>query len=303
MSDEKYIGLREAADRLGVHYMTVYRYVRIGQLPAKRDGATWRVAVQDLDRLREPFPRPPRTRNSRQHRPAWLVDRLVAGDEQGAWQIIEEALASGTPTKEIYTDVLVPALRAIGSQWEDGRLSIAAEHQASAIATRLVGRLGPMFARRGLSRGTIIIGAPEGDLHALPSAIVADLLRGRGFDVLDLGANTPVTAFVECARSANRLITVLVGATSRDSVARLTEIAVSLRLEGIGAPILFGGHAIPAESDALALGADGWTGIDAESVLTAVEDLVLSPSVRSFNDERVTASKFDEPSKGAAGGI
>ena len=244
MSDETYIGLREAAERLGVHYMTVYRYVRIGQLPAERHGATWRVALTDLDRLRTPEQIPPRSRNSREHRPAWLVDRLVAGDEPGAWQIVEEALASGTSSKEIYTDVLVPALRTIGEQWQDGQLSIAAEHRASAIATRLVGRLGPMFARRGLSRGTIVLGAPEGDLHALPSAIVADLLRGRGFEVLDLGANTPVTSFVECARGANRLIAVLVGATSRDSITHLSEIAAALRLEGIGAPILFGGHAI-----------------------------------------------------------
>lgn len=275
MSDaiETSIGLREAAKRLGVHYMTVYRYVRIGQLPAERIGATWRVDVKDLERLRNPDLRPSRSGPSREHRPAWLLDRLVAGDEPGAWHIVEEALASGASAHDIYVDVLVPTLQTMGEQWEDGRLSIAGEHRASAIATRLVGRLGPMFARRGVSRGTIVLGAPEDDLHALPSAIVADLLRGRGFEVLDLGANTPVTSFVECARGANRLIAVLVGATSIESVTRLTEIADALRTEAIDVPICFGGAAVPSERVARTLGADRWSGMDAEALLAAVEDI------------------------------
>ena len=43
--------LQEAADRLGVHYMTAYRYVRLGKLPATKVGATWVVALQDLEPL------------------------------------------------------------------------------------------------------------------------------------------------------------------------------------------------------------------------------------------------------------
>ena len=39
------ISLQEAASRLGVHYMTAYRYVRTGRLPARRDGAQWFVDV------------------------------------------------------------------------------------------------------------------------------------------------------------------------------------------------------------------------------------------------------------------
>ena len=42
------ISLQEAADALGVHYMTAYRYVRTGRLPAVKDGAEWRVDPADL---------------------------------------------------------------------------------------------------------------------------------------------------------------------------------------------------------------------------------------------------------------
>lgn len=266
-----HVGLREAAERLGVHYMTIYRYARTGRLPADRVGSTWRVAIADLERFRVPEEHGTSTRNSQPRRPLRLLNRMTAGDEPGSWSIVEEALTSGATAGEVYVDLLVPALRTIGERWEQGRLSVAAEHRASAVATRIVGRLGPMFARRGLSRGTIVLGAPEGDLHALPCAIVADLLRGQGFEVLDLGANTPVRSFVESAQGANRLVAVMVGASSKDSLERLPEIGVTLRVEARTTPLIFGGGAIADESAALDLGADGWSGANAASVVDAVE--------------------------------
>ena len=48
MPDTSPITLQEAADRLGVHYMTAYRYVRTGRLPAQRSGSQWLVDPKDL---------------------------------------------------------------------------------------------------------------------------------------------------------------------------------------------------------------------------------------------------------------
>ena len=271
MAEETYVGLREAAEHLGVHYMTVYRYARTGRLPAERVGSTWRIAIADIERFRVPEVNGPSARKSQPPRPMRLMDRMTAGDEPGSWSIVEEALTSGATAKEVHLDLLVPALRAIGEEWEHGRLSVAAEHRASAVATRIVGRMGPLFARRGLSRGTVVLGAPEGDLHALPSAIIADLLRGQGFEVLDLGANTPVRSFVESAQVANRLVAVVVGATENVSLDRLAQIAIDLRANEVAAPLLFGGGGVGNEGIALDLGADGWSGADATSLIDAVE--------------------------------
>jgi len=268
-----HVGLREAAELLGVHYMTVYRYARTGRLPAERVGAAWRVATADLERFRTPHDLATATRDPQPRRPARLLDRMTAGDEAGSWSIVEEALTSGATANEVYVDLLVPALRTIGTRWEQGQLSVAAEHRASAVATRIVGRLGPMFARRGLSRGAVVLGAPEGDLHALPCAIVADILRGRGFEVLDLGANTPVGSFVESAQGTNRLIAIIVGVSSVDSLKRLPEIAIAVRAAAPATPLLFGGGAIGDQSRAIHLGADGWSGAHASSVVDAVEEI------------------------------
>ena len=146
--------------------MTVYRYVRTGRLPAERDGSHWTVDPADLDRMRAPGPVPRGSGSVRSEGSAKLVTRMVAGDEAGAWSTVEAALASSLEPAEIYHELLVPALRDIGTGWANGSLSIADEHGATAVAQRIIGRLGPRFARRGRKRGTVVLGAAPGDEHA-----------------------------------------------------------------------------------------------------------------------------------------
>src|SRR4051794_38569193 len=88
------ISLHEAAERLGVHYMTVYRYVRTGRLNAERDGARWLVDTAELDRLVAGPRRRPRGRARAEAHHA-LAARLLAGDEAGSWAVVESAIASG----------------------------------------------------------------------------------------------------------------------------------------------------------------------------------------------------------------
>jgi excisionase family DNA binding protein len=267
------ISLREAARRLGVHYMTAYRYVRTGRLPARRDGQEWLIDPADLDLVRpaEPAGPGPHVRPAPFDRVPLLRARMVAGDEAGAWLIVDEALAAGMEPAGIHLDLLVPVLRSVGDGWAAGTISVAAEHRASAVAQRIVGRLGPRFARRGRKRGTVIIGAPAGDQHSLAGAIVADLLRGQSFDVIDLGANTPAESFAETARGTDRLVAVVIGVTG-PGLDRAVRSAVSaLRAAGVMAPLLVGGAAVTGAGHARELGADAWTGRDGRSVLAAVD--------------------------------
>ena len=272
MARRQPITLQEAATRLGVHYMTAYRYVRTGRLPAERDGARWTVDPADVERLLHPTPRRRRGDAPVDVR-ACLEDRLVVGDEPGAWAVVEAALASGMEPADVHLELLVPALRSIGDGWAAGRLSVADEHRASAVAGRLIGRLGPRFARRGRKRGTVVVGAPAHEEHALPSAILSDLLRGAGFEVIDLGADTPATSFAETGAAANRLVAVLIAVTGpgRERAVRATVTAI--RAAGVTAPVLAGGGAIADEAHASRLGADGWSGRDALHALAAVEAL------------------------------
>jgi len=265
------ISLHEAARRLCVHYMTVYRYVRTGRLPAERDGAQWTVDPADLDRMRAPGPLPRASGSVRSEGSAKLVARMVAGDEAGAWNTVETALASSLEPADVYLDLLVPALRDIGAGWSNGTVSVADEHGATAVAQRIIGRLGPRFARRGRKRRTVVLGAAPGDDHGLPCAIVADLLREAHFVALDLGANVPAASFLEAARDANRLIAVMIAATTPGKDRTLRASIRALRAGGITVPILVGGGAIDDAAHARRLGADHWSGPDARSAVGAAE--------------------------------
>ncbi|MCU0269661.1 MAG: B12-binding domain-containing protein, partial [Acidimicrobiales bacterium] len=185
------ISLTQAAEDLGVHYMTAYRYVRTGRLPAQKSGHEWLVDEADVLAMREPEPTPGPRRGRRADYPRRLEDRLLAADETGAWTVVEQALGSGMEPADLYLEVLAPAMASVGERWANGEIPVSSEHRASATALRLIGRLGPRFARRGRKRGTVIVGAPPGDAHALPSAIARDLLRGRSYAVIDLGSDVP----------------------------------------------------------------------------------------------------------------
>lgn len=260
------IGLREAAERLGVHYMTAYRYVRNGRLPADKVGDEWRVRVADLDALAASGARstPPRRRAA--DRGPRLEARLVAGDEAGAWGIVEEALASGTEPGGVLTELLAPAMRSIGDRWAAGELGIADEHLASAVASRLIGRLGPRFTRPGRRRGTIIIGSVAGDRHVLPTAIMGDLLRGAGFEVVDLGADTPGESFVAAGRGVDRLVAVALCVTAPEVLDDVADLSAVVRAGLPGVPVVVGGGAVTDAGAAAAAGSDAFAA-DPDEVL------------------------------------
>lgn len=268
------ITLQEAADRLGVHYMTVYRYVRLGRLPARKSGGTWEVDVADLEALRHGSET---TGPSR--RPAdWakrLEARLIEGDEAGAWGVVEAALGSGVEPAEIYTGVLGPALTSVGTRWDDGELSIAAEHLASAVAFRIVGRLGPRFVRKGRSRGRIIMATPLGERHALPSAMLADLFRGAGFEVIDLGIDVPPDALEGTIHITDSPTAVCISATHAESHRQIRRSVKAVRAQ-TDALLLVGGAAVADAEQASALGADGWAADGPGAVQLVIDHIANS---------------------------
>ena len=253
---ERELTLQEAADLLGVHYMTAYRYVRTGRLAAKRTGGRWIVARSSVDQLARPATagRGRARRARRRDYAGELASLLVAGDEAASWQLVQDALTGAFTPEELYCDVLAAAMHVVGDQWATEAVSVAEEHRATAVATRLVGRLGGLFARRGRRRGLVVLGAPAGDTHGLATALVADPVRGRGFTVADLGADTPVTSFAEVAADADTVaVGIAVSTPVGDPVVRDTITAIRAVTD---APVLLGGVAVDSSEHAHALGAD-----------------------------------------------
>ena len=255
------LSLQEAADLLDVHYMTAYRYVRTGRLIAERRGKHWYVPRSSIASLREASA-PGRKKHGGRSGPrdcaAELAVLLMDGDEAEAWRLSENALVSAFTPEQLYLDALAPAMRFVGDQWESGHISIAEEHRASALASRLVGRLGPLFTRRGPTRGLIVLGTPAGDRHGLTTALLADPLRGRGFTVGDLGADTPSASFAEIVKNEDHTtaVGIAVSVAVEDNVVWETIEAIHAARE---IPVLLGGRAITDTAHATRLGADGYS--------------------------------------------
>ena len=265
---EEDVGLVEAAELLGVHYMTAYRYVRTGVLPAERHNGRWTVSTAAIDAFRagsdaSPTGTPARGRRA-PHRER-LKARMLASDAAGAWAVVERALASGTTPKDAIVGLIGPALREIGDGWERGEITVGEEHAASAVASRLVGRLGPMLSRRGRARGTVVLAGAPGEQHTLSMVMLSDLLRAEGWDILELGGDTPVDDLVRAVAGADRLVAVAISVGSRSSEPAAAKAAAAVHAAAPDVPVLIGGPGIADEAAARRLGADRW-GRDAEAV-------------------------------------
>jgi MerR family transcriptional regulator, light-induced transcriptional regulator len=283
LDDAADLNLKQAAARLGVHYMTAYRYVRQGHLAAHRAGTAWRVTEETLATFTTR--RRPHANASADdsHRGAARVDwrarletHLLAGDEPAAWDTVERALAAGHDPSFCYLEMVAGALANIGARWFEGELDAADEPLATAVATRVVARLGARFRRSGRSRGSVVFGAPTGERHSLPIAIVADLVRIHGFDVLELGADVPPAAFVAATTRAPRLVAVGIGVTSVERWDAVRATINALRQHNHDVPILIGGQAVLNAEIADLAGATAWAA-DGREAVKLIETIASTP--------------------------
>lgn len=267
-----FLTLHETADRLGVHYMTAYRYVRLGQLAAHKERGTWQVAVGDLELFQHQNGSASSDTMSRKHAPWWkrFENRLLDGDATGAWKVIEGALTAGTTPLGVYSDVVMPALESIGARWEKGEIGVADEHQASILVTRLMGRLGPRFSRRGRRKGRVVVAGPPGESHSMNLAMAADALRAGGYEAIELGADLPLNDFQTALTRHEPLKGVCLGVMNRQALESAREMVSAGRQVLSGPiPIVVGGRAIEGQEHAVRLGAD--RAADLVAIVEAIE--------------------------------
>ncbi len=192
------VSLNEVAELLGVHYMTAYRYVREGRLPAIKEGRGWVVKSSDLNAFRKGSGQAVVSKTGTRKVAPWsdrMLTLLISGDERGVLTLMESILRSGNDLYFLYLDVLVPAMDAIGMKWHAGEIDVFIEHRATGIASRSAAQIGARFSKRGVHKGTVLIGSPEGEQHALGSQLLGDLISMEGWKVDNLGGNIPDGSF------------------------------------------------------------------------------------------------------------
>ncbi|MDI3539847.1 MAG: trimethylamine corrinoid protein [Methanolobus sp.] len=124
-------------------------------------------------------------------------------DEDAAAEAAEESLAAGISPADVIQDGYTAAMNEIGEQFEAGTLFLPHVIAASEAMNAGVAILTPALEKLGgetKSRGKIVIGTIEGDIHSIGKDIVATMLKIEGYQVFDLGRDVPIKSFVEKAK-------------------------------------------------------------------------------------------------------
>ena len=130
-----------------------------------------------------------------------LVQALRDLNEKRVYELVEEKIAQGEPAIEI-VKACNKGMVAVGELFSTGEYFISQLIFSAEILKTLMKRLEPLLqsTEQGASAGKVVIGTVKGDIHDIGKNIVVTLLRGSGFDVVDLGVDVPSEAFVNALR-------------------------------------------------------------------------------------------------------
>ena len=200
------------------------------------------MAVRGLTELREQY-----------------IEALLDADLAAARDLVEDAAAFGTPVRDLYLEVLQPALYDVGRRWEHGELSVAQEHLATAATETLMVQLSERLAAPDAPRRdrVAIVACVDGELHALGGRMVADFLAADGWKVLYLGAVTPAEDLADLARRRGASVVALSAALT-DRLDRVRAAVDALREVEPPPFVIAGGQAFRGDEE---LARD--TGVDA----------------------------------------
>lgn len=235
------VDLQTAADRLGVHYQTAYRWVRDGSLRAVKRGSVYEIDDTELERFQQarssPSP-PPRqaTVRSWSHQVDRLYALLLEGDELGARQLVDRLHEGGIEPLVVCESLFGPTLARLGDSWACGTISVAQEHRAAEICERLVARIA--VHPRGRPRGVAVVGTHVGEEHSLPAAMAALVLRADRWQVHHLGTQVPTPDLVDLVRMVSADLVVL-SPTNPSTITDARRVAEEVRA-GTEAHVLVG---------------------------------------------------------------
>lgn len=151
---------------------------------------------------------------------AAFLSAVLSGDVVEAERVVRIALEAGLPEATIGGDLIAPAMRDVGERWARGELSVADEHLATEVSTRVVALEREHFrmaARRGGRR--VLLFAPEGEQHVLGLEMAESVLTHAGYDVRMLGADLPLDALGPALRRHEPAVVGLTVGTAESALA------------------------------------------------------------------------------------
>ncbi len=189
-----------------------------------------------------------------------LYTAILDGDATAAHEITEKALAAGANPVELVNDHMIPAMGEVGRRFECNEffvpeLLIAARAMKSALAL-----VRPLLAASGAKpAGRVVVGTVKGDLHDIGKNLVAAMLEGNGFEVIDLGVNVSPEQFIIGVKEKGANLIAMSALLTTTMPAMRTTID-ALKVAGVRdkVKVLIGGAPI-TQKYADEIGADGYS--------------------------------------------
>lgn len=176
----------------------------------------------------------------------------------------------------IINQAIIPPLEKIGELFSDGEIflpQLIHAGEATKIAFSFLKEQLPDNDLVIESKGTVVIGTVQGDVHDIGKNIVSALLENHGYTVIDLGKNVPAPLFIEAAKKEQAQIIAL-SALMTTTMVEMKPIIDNIRRENLPVKIIVGGAVVTADY-AKEIGADGY-GKDAVEAVKIIQKLLKS---------------------------
>ncbi|MFF0413648.1 B12-binding domain-containing protein [Kitasatospora sp. NPDC004745] len=187
---------------------------------------------------------------------------VAAGSESAARAVAFGALNAGVSPESVLLDVIAEVQARVGHAWAANRMTVAQEHAATAVNDRVVTALAHhpavLDATPRDSRGRVTVSCVDGEWHAFPARLLAQVLSLHGWEVDHLGAQVPTPHLIGRLHRSAPVALALSASLAPRLPAAHTAITAA---QAAGVPVLAGGAAFgPDGCYARLLGADGWAG-------------------------------------------
>lgn len=189
-----------------------------------------------------------------------LYDAILNGRLEEGIAAAKAAIDEGTDPQIIINQYMVKAMEEIGARFEAGKAFVPNLLMSARAMKGVLGLLKPLLTvGTTTSAGTIVIGTVKGDLHDIGKNLVASMLEGCGFEVVNLGVDVSGERFVEAAREHHADI-VCMSALLTTTMNYMREVTAAFKASDLAVkPRIMVGGAPLTEAFAAEIGADGYS--------------------------------------------
>ena len=201
-----------------------------------------------------------------------LSEVIIKGDQATAVNMTKKALTEGIGAESILNDGLIAGMDVVGDRFSKNEIYIPEMLIAARAMKSALEILKPELAKEGVKPiGKMAIGTVQGDLHDIGKNLVAMMLKGAGFEVVDLGVDVKPETFVEKIKETGVQLVGL-SALLTTTMPGLDKTIKALRNSGLKVKVMIGGAPVTQEY-ADKVGANGYAP-DAASAVDVAKSLV-----------------------------